>query len=1154
MVNRVLLFFFLCGLFLTGHTQSSSNLRFGRIVLHTQTTVLDSLSLVPGSFHLEELDSSAYSINYISSTLFLYDSVYLGKELNYSYRVFEFNFSKQLSHKSISLISPKSEHYAPYVIAPSKEGISAFLYDPTLQSSGSIARGLSIGNNQDFALNSSLNLQLSGQLSEDLNIIANITDKNIPIQPEGNTRIIQDFNKIFIQLNYKNQFSLNAGDIEIHSPDNYFLKVNKNVLGMTFTSSVQLDSINHLTNVIGGGINKGKFARNTLTPMQGIQGPYQLRGNQNEIQIMIIAGSERVYIDGQLMTRGRENDYSIDYNTGEITFSSRQLITTEKRIIVEFEYSDNAYSRYSLFSYNSFNHERINKLKLNVNFYHEQDLKNRSIQPELTLDQMKYLSTIGNNISEAFYLGADSVPYNNNEVLYKKMDTIVAGINYTSIYVRTTNKNDICYRIRFSYMGNNKGNYILSVAEANGRVFQWVAPIEGVPQGNYEPVILLATPRLVQMGTIGAEMKLSDHSKIQAEIALSNYDQNTFSDKDDEHNVGFAGKINYLFKKELLTKKNHKWVWKNILDYEFIHKNFQSIETFRPIEFSRIYNLEEDYSENKSEQMLQFSSELSQVDIGKIKYQINYFSRNPELNLLRNEFESSTKYKGFLFYTKSSYLYSEDEIQRTHFVNTDNTFAKEFKHIEIGIKENLEYNIFRLQENSTLRPNSYAFNDLKFYLKNSNNSDYIYQISYKNRIEHTTNEATTLSLHSIINEAQSSFEITKIKNQRFRGNATYRNTALKDTNSKFNRENHFIGSLEYSGKFFKNALTLTTFYEAGSGLEQKRTYSFLKVLDGQGTHIWIDYNENGIEELNEFEIAVFRDEANYVKIILTGNDYINTYNNQFAQTIGLYPGAVWRNKTHFRKFLSQFSNLTTLRVSQKNTIQNSFNAFNPFNFNIKDSLLINQNLNFKNTFSFNQYDSYFGIDFIIQRNQMKNLLYYGFERNQLNTEEIIITGNPHRTLNISSQYTHALKSNQSEFFESRNYRIKSHQINNSILIQLRSKLFFTLIYQYQQKNNTTSIDKVKKHQIEFNTTYRMPERGNIMAQIRYIYIVYNESENNSLAYEMLEGLQNGKNIHWKLAYQSYIGKFLEIDFQYEGRASEGKRTIHSGSIQMRAHF
>jgi hypothetical protein len=57
-----------------------------------------------------------------------------------------------------------------------------------------------------------------------------------------------------------------------------------------------------------------------------------------------------------------------------------------------------------------------------------------------------------------------------------------------------------------------------------------------------------------------------------------------------------------------------------------------------------------------------------------------------------------------------------------------------------------------------------------------------------------------------------------------------------------------------------------------------------------------------------------------------------------------------------------------------------------------------------------------------------------------------------------------------------------------------------------------------------------------------------------VAYQMLEGLQAGKNATWRLLIQKNITKFLDINLNYLGRKSMETKFIHTGSIQLRAYF
>lgn len=1152
--SKAVLLLFTCFLLsFSALAQLPNGIRKGTVVLDSMTVSIDSFSIIPNTFVLDGLDSVDYEVDFLNAKIRLLNEKALGQRVEYAYRSFGMNLLHPQQHRSQTLNYRQrgSIYQSMTPIVPKTEELFANNAS-SLQSTGSISRGVVIGTNQDFILNSTMNLQLSGQLAEKLTIVANITDKNVPIQPDGNTQSIQDFDQVYIKLNYDNRFMLSAGDIETQFDQDAFLKVNRKYMGLEFNAHNTLKNGDGLKNTVGGGVSKGKYVKKDITPINGVQGPYRLTGEQNEINIVIIAGSERVYIDGQLLTRGQDQDYTIDYNTGELSFTVKHLMTAEKRVIVEYEYSDKHYARYNLYTFNEFTHEKNGKLKLNVNLFHEQDLKNHSIQPELNNLQKLFLSQLPPDVENGLYPHADSAYYNTNEILYELRDTVVNGENY-QVYVYSTSVSKQLYRLGFSLVGVNQGNYVLVSSAANGRVFRWVAPVNGVPQGNYEPVQLLTTPKTQDLATIGATYDFNANTGLSAELALSNYDENNFS-KNNKNNVGFAYMMRFHHQKELKNKQPllNPWLFYTKVFYEFIHKNFRVFESTREVEFKRNYNLDEDYSKRFSEQMAQLTLGFQNAEIGETRYDFNCLSRFGSMNALKNELTSNIHKQGWKFSTATSYLFSNDSIQKTNFVKTYNNLSKSFRQVEVGVRENFEYNAMRDRFADSLRMGSNGFNEATFFLKNSDSLPYLFQISYKNRVESMLKN-NVLGLGTMSNDAQFSFELAKLKNNRLKADLTYRNTQIRNQEGRFNGENYFLAGIDYTGRFFKNAIVLNTHYEAGSGMEQKMVYSYLKVAEGQGVYTWNDYNGNGIEELDEFEVAAFQDQANYIKVWQTGNEYINTYNNQFLQTIQLRPANVWANKKGIKGVLARFSNTTTFKTVQKNTFTHNANAINPFYFKYEDSNLVSSNLAFINTLTYN-HKSVFGIDFIVQANKTKSLLYYGTDMGGYNVQQLVVRGNPCDFLSLKTDYAHSEKSNFSQFMSSRSYRIEMHHTKTEVDFHYKNKLFVQLSYLFFHKRNRLGFQKALQHKVDLEVKYKMLKKGNLIADVAYINMDYNDVENTSLSYEMLDGLSVGHNMTWNVKYEANITDFLQLNLLYQGRYTQGNRVVHTGNLEVRAHF
>ena len=1139
--------------------QNRSDYRLRSFVPDSLVLCIDTLSVVPGTFSVQGLEPSDYQLDYTNATLRLADSSLLGRPILLRYKVFLMDLSKPVAHKSTDLILPR------FVKDPTARDLVPLslpsddrLFDSDLQGTGSVSRSVSVGNNQNFVLDAGMNLQLSGFIAPDIEIVANITDENLPVQPEGNTRYIKDFNKIFLQLKYKDLLQVTAGDIELPVVQNtYFFKLYRQFTGLEVAVNSRFDSanVNRMTNIVGGGITKGKFVRNQITPIHGVQGPYKLSGSQGETNIVILSGTEKVFLDGVLLTRGQDNDYVIDYNVGEVTFTAKHLIASTNRIVITFEYSDRYYSRYNLFTENEFQHEKNNKLTLGVHFFHEQDLKNRSIQPELTDEQMAFLAASGDVSTASFASALLADDYLISEILYFQKDTVVEGIRYNPVYVYAGGSRDSVYRVAFSYVGSNKGNYVLAQSVANGKVYEWVAPQQGIPQGDYEPVVQLNTPKMNDLMAVNATYAISDKLTAMTEFAFTYADNNLFSKEGDENNAGIAYKLKLDYRTGLGRRvRDTLWRYRVGIDYEFVHKNYTPLKSFRPVEYYREYNLESDYTFSASEQLTGFTTGFEHASKGRTFYTFSWLARFGDVSAFRHELASFHTLGSWQWNSVSSYLSSNQQIQNSQFVKTVNDFSKSFSKVKIGLKEYLEYNVFRTPNTDSLRLNSYAFNEAALYLANSDSvTGYNYLFQVKNRVDDEAYN-NILSVRSMTNEAQVGFEVTKWRHNRLKGTATYRNDRVRDTLRNFVSEHNFVANVDYSGSFWKGAVALGIYYEAGSGLEQKREYTFLKVAAGQGSYVWNDYNGNGIEELNEFELAAFQNEADYVKVWLSTNEYVNTYNSGTTQTLQLRPANVWRNKTGFLKVLSMFSNATVLRTSQKSASRNDLRVLNPYPGSIADSVLVNRSLNFKNNFGFSLPTPYFSLNYIAMMNQSKNLLYYGFESMDLRHHELVARSEPAKILILKTMYRYSVKESQVEGFAGRDYQIAAHHLEQAVTLNFAFNLSLSVTGEAGYKFNRWNGEKLNRYKAGLDATYRMKQLGTIDLRLQYINILYNGSENGSLAYEMLDGLTTGHNFLWNLTYQTKLFEYLQLNLQYDGRVTNEGRLIHTGFLQLKAFF
>lgn len=1173
-VRKIIVMFVFVFLCVSGYSQYSGNSRIKKLMVISDTIQLDSLSLIPGSFKLAttsgmQLDTSFYQLNHaegivILNTKKMKEQGIATDNLLTSYKTFPYLFSSETKHKDANRIKPDlSGNRNPFSYTIESKNDDIFKMDG-LNKSGSISRGISFGNNQDVVVNSSLNLQLSGHLNNNVDILLAATDNNIPIQPDGNTQQLQEFDKVFIQLSNQ-KTKLIAGDFQMARPYGYFMNFNKKAQGVSF-STIQKTNMEQkdlkkqglFKTGLSAAVSRGKFARNQIIGIENNQGPYRLRGAENEPFIIILSGTEKVYIDGRLLDRGQENDYVINYNTSEITFTAKQLITKDKRIVVEFQYSDKNYARSLLHFANEYEQ---NKLKLHLHVYSEQDSKNQPLQQDLSPEQRILLSEIGDTLSLAVSPSFDSVAFNNNEVLYQKKDTIVGTQTFSNIFVYSTNSDSAHYRVTYSNVGANRGNYIQITSSANGKVFQWVMPdtITNTPNGNYEPIVQLVTPKQKQMVTAGFDYTFNKNTRISVEGVLTKNDINTFSSVDSKDDVGYGLKLNFdnakpLSKNDTLTP----FVLLTNVNYEFVQLNFSPIERYRTVEFERDWN-RGTVLQSADQHIVGAAVGLEKKGTGMIGYRFNAFLEGNKYNANKHVANLAVNKKGFVVQYDGSLLNSAST-NNTNFYRHKSGVSQKIKWLTIGLKDEFEQNKFALSKKDSLLSNSYQFWEWQAYMQNADTTKNRYGVNYKQRTDYAVRNvsgATNLVTTAFAESYGGFLDLIKNSNNQLKLNAAYRALRIKDPLLTIQKpDNSLVARAEYNFRLWKGLIYSSTFYEIGSGLEIKKEFSYILVAVGQGVYVWNDYNENGIKELDEFEIATFPNTADYIKVYTPTNDYIKVYSNQFSQTLTIKPAALWANKKGFKKFVARFSNQASYRIDRKSIESDLAKAYNPFLAETDDSTLVTLNSSFRNTLFINQLSPVFGLDLTYQDARNKALLVNGFDARTTIFKEARLRWNMSKEFSWNLAYKDGIKKSSSQYFSSRDYSITYYEAEPKLNYQPNTAFRASVSFRYTEKKNRQELGGQKAELQDYGAEikYNVLQKGSLNVKANFIRIKFDGTQNTSLAFEMLDALKTGQNITWGVAYQRTLSNNLQLSLTYDGRKSEGTKVIHTGGAQVRAYF
>ena len=1069
------------------------------------------------------------------------------------YNFLPFTFQSIYRHKEYAVRHDTSANGKGGVVnTKSTSSPLSNLFGNDLQKSGSIFRGFTVGTNQDLTVNSGFRLQFAGKLSPDVEILAALTDENTPIQPEGNTQTLQELDNVFVEVR-SNQYEATLGDFYLDEGQGEFNRLSRKLQGAKGVAAFDGAGLSSSVTV-SDATSRGKFNTNQFPGIEGVQGPYRLYGKNNENNIIIIAGTEKVYVDGNLMTRGETNDYSIDYSSSQITFSSRRLITGISRIVVDFQYTDQSYTR-NFFSVEEDSKAVSDRLKFSISYTREGDDPSSPIDISLSDADKSLLAQSGGKIaarSGADSVGVDSLGIGRGQ--YAVVDSTIQGIP-VRFYRFSPGTPEAQFNVSFTYVGAGLGDYTHQLLGQ----YLYVGP----RAGDYLPIVVLPAPQLQQVADVNTSFEPVKNLTVTGEFAGSSLDPNRFAPGDAISGEAMKFSTTYSPKDVKIGGRSIGSFNLSLSD-RYINKNFNPIDRIDEVEFGRKWSLDSTVNiQPASEEIREAAVTYNPVksisvggSLGSNEHGTQFSADRSEA-FFRMEGDSLPK----IDYTIEDIRSSQASVAGTddwtrqkggaeyalHGITPSFRFEREFRSIQTNTPDSLDAASFSF---TTLAP--------KLTLKG------FYGMNFSSELEVRDNDAPLAG--DLKHQSQS---ITQ----------TY-GWALPETRNISSSVDVVLRKLSYLDQFrlangdaqtilvrtesrytpLKRGVDADVFYEASTERSAQLQRVFYQVQKGEGQYIWVDGNGNGkVDVTDERDFQLARYDGDYVIITVPTDQLYPVIDVKTSTRLRLAPAKFITSPSGWgEKALAAVSTESYIRIEEKSSdpVTRQIYLLDMSHFLNPATTILGSQLFQQDLFLFENRPDY-SFRFRYLQRMGDGTYSTGAEQNYSRERSIRARFQFEPELSNQIDYSNKQDNLFAPAASGETRVINSDDISSDFSYRPEQNVEVGFKIEVSRSVDTYLPGPLAAdlNVQSFRTVISFRGAGQIRFDLsREEILLQNNTPLIILPFELTGGRAEGKTFLWGLTFDYKLSGNLQSSVQYTGRSEPGRNVIHTAKAEVRAFF